>query len=240
MQRPVLPANCRSRCPPRCASGEDKPRTPPAATVQAAAHEPLRKFLDRDGGRDHQEPPSDTFPSGPKQKRTGFPARSQSRRSITGVDASPMPGEAPARDREREETRYTAGEPTARRAAREPSRLLMTSAGLGLPRRKPWAISQPISSRVSSWVSSSTPSAITVSDRACPTPRIACEQLAALDSAVVQRRHEAAVDLEDVVPACAAAARAMRSRCRSRRSRCARRASLISCRRSQPRCSRRA
>src|SRR5438270_726898 len=54
-----------------------------------------------------------------------------------------------------------------------PSRLSATSAGLGLPTRKPWAISQPISRSTVIWLCASMPSATTASERAWPTPRMA-------------------------------------------------------------------
>ncbi len=64
-------------------------------------------------------------------------------------------------------------EPTAPRSAGDASRRSMISARLGLAMRKPWAISQPISSSVLIWLCRSMPSATTASDRAWPTPRIA-------------------------------------------------------------------
>ena len=72
----------------------------------------------------------------------------------------------------------------------------MSFAGPGSPSRKPWPSRSPCFERAS-WPSSSIPSATTVSESARPTPRIASSR-SRLWPAVVERRHEAPVDLEDV------------------------------------------
>ena len=73
----------------------------------------------------------------------------------------------------------------------------MSCGGTGWPSRKPWAISQPISSSAAIWALLLDALGDHGQREGSADAEDGFEQVAAL-AAVVQRRHEAAVDLEDV------------------------------------------